>query len=184
MTAASHRSEHDLLGDRDVPADAYWGMHTLRAVENFPITGSRSPATRISSTPWPPSSRPPPAPTRNSACSTRTRTRAIVAACQEIRDGRAARSVHRRRDPGRRRHLDKHERQRGHRQPGAGAARAPKGDYKRLHPNEHVNLGQSTNDVYPTALKIAAWSRCEGCSGPWRCCGRPSPAKAVEFATC
>lgn len=33
------RSEHDLLGNRDVPADAYYGVHTLRAVENFPITG-------------------------------------------------------------------------------------------------------------------------------------------------
>jgi Lyase len=33
------RREHDLLGDADVPADAYWGIHTLRAVENFPITG-------------------------------------------------------------------------------------------------------------------------------------------------
>ena len=38
-TAQDFRSEHDLLGDRDVPADAYWGVHTLRAVENFPITG-------------------------------------------------------------------------------------------------------------------------------------------------
>ncbi|MDB5635829.1 MAG: aspartate ammonia-lyase, partial [Bradyrhizobium sp.] len=35
----SMRREHDLLGDRDVPADAYYGVHTLRAVENFPITG-------------------------------------------------------------------------------------------------------------------------------------------------
>ena len=33
------RIEHDLLGDREVPADAYWGVHTLRAVENFPISG-------------------------------------------------------------------------------------------------------------------------------------------------
>jgi len=33
------RREHDLLGEADVPADAYWGIHTLRAVENFPITG-------------------------------------------------------------------------------------------------------------------------------------------------
>ena len=33
------RIEHDLLGDREVPADAYYGVHTLRAVENFPITG-------------------------------------------------------------------------------------------------------------------------------------------------
>ena len=33
------RVEHDLLGDREVPADAYYGVHTLRALENFPITG-------------------------------------------------------------------------------------------------------------------------------------------------
>ncbi|MGH6840430.1 MAG: lyase family protein, partial [Methylocella sp.] len=33
------RREHDLLGEREVPAGAYWGIHTLRAVENFPITG-------------------------------------------------------------------------------------------------------------------------------------------------
>jgi aspartate ammonia-lyase len=39
MTAVT-RIEHDLLGDRDVPADAYWGVHTLRATENFPITGT------------------------------------------------------------------------------------------------------------------------------------------------
>ena len=35
------RSEHDLLGYRDVPAIAYYGVHTLRAVENFPITGTK-----------------------------------------------------------------------------------------------------------------------------------------------
>ena len=33
------RIEHDLIGDRDVPAHALWGIHTLRAVENFQITG-------------------------------------------------------------------------------------------------------------------------------------------------
>jgi len=33
------RSEHDLLGNRDVPSQAYYGVHTLRAIENFPITG-------------------------------------------------------------------------------------------------------------------------------------------------
>ena len=36
----STRREHDLLGDRDVPAEAYYGVHTLRAVENFPISGT------------------------------------------------------------------------------------------------------------------------------------------------
>ena len=38
-TAAATRTEHDLLGDRDVPADAYYGVQTLRAQENFHITG-------------------------------------------------------------------------------------------------------------------------------------------------
>ena len=36
----STRKEHDLLGERDVPADAYWGIHSLRARENFPISGT------------------------------------------------------------------------------------------------------------------------------------------------
>ena len=34
------RSEHDLLGEREVPENVYWGVHTLRALENFPITGT------------------------------------------------------------------------------------------------------------------------------------------------
>ena len=45
MTTRTTRTEHDLLGDKDVPADAYWGIHTVRALENFPITASRSPPT-------------------------------------------------------------------------------------------------------------------------------------------
>ena len=40
MTTAITRTEHDLLGNREVPADAYYGIHTLRAVENFPVTGT------------------------------------------------------------------------------------------------------------------------------------------------
>src|ERR1700738_1194554 len=40
MTTTKHRIEHDLLGNREVPAEAYYGVHTLRAVENFPITGT------------------------------------------------------------------------------------------------------------------------------------------------
>src|ERR1700674_1368167 len=40
MATDKYRIEHDLLGDRQVPADAYYGVHTLRAVENFPITGT------------------------------------------------------------------------------------------------------------------------------------------------
>ena len=139
------RREHDLLGDRDVPADAYYGVHTLRAVENFPITGTpisiypdlvaRAGLRQAGGGA---------APTASSACSTRTRADAIVAACEEIRGGAAARPVRGRRDPGRRRHVDQHERQRGDRQPRARAPRArQRGDYEFLHPNEHVNLSQS-----------------------------------------
>src|SRR5436190_19523699 len=40
MSQAATRIEHDLLGDRDVPAEAYYGIHTLRALENFEITGT------------------------------------------------------------------------------------------------------------------------------------------------
>ena len=40
MSTAITRTEHDLLGNREVPADAYYGIHTLRAVENFPVTGT------------------------------------------------------------------------------------------------------------------------------------------------
>src|SRR2546428_509267 len=40
MATDKYRIEHDLLGNRQVPADAYYGVHTLRAVENFPITGT------------------------------------------------------------------------------------------------------------------------------------------------
>ena len=40
MSSPAFRIEHDLLGDREVPAEVYYGVHTLRAVENFPITGT------------------------------------------------------------------------------------------------------------------------------------------------
>ena len=35
-----HRLEHDFLGEKQIPANAYWGVHTARAVENFPISGT------------------------------------------------------------------------------------------------------------------------------------------------
>ncbi len=151
------RREHDLLGDRDVPADAYYGVHTLRAVENFPITGtpisiypdliaalaSIKQAAALAN--------------RELGLLDATRADAIVAACEEIRAGQLHDQFV----------VDVI-------QGGAGtstnmnaneviANRAlellgqPKGDYHSLHPNEHVNMSQSTNDVYPTALKLAAY---------------------------
>src|SRR6202047_4444063 len=152
------RREHDLLGARDVPAAAYYGVHTLRAVENFPIS-----ATPISIYPDLIVAL---ASIKLAAAKTncelklldQTRADTIVAAAEEIRAGRLHEEFV----------VDVI-------QGGAGtstnmnaneviANRAlellgrPKGDYHFLHPNEHVNMSQSTNDVYPTALKLAAYA--------------------------
>jgi aspartate ammonia-lyase len=152
------RSEHDLIGDRDVPKSAYYGVHTLRAVENFPITG-----TPISI--YPDLIR---ALASIKMAATRANVElglldsklaaAITTACEDIRNDRFHDQFV----------VDVI-------QGGAGtstnmnaneviANRAleilgkEKGQYQFLHPNEHVNMSQSTNDVYPTALKIAAYA--------------------------
>ncbi|MEH2477294.1 aspartate ammonia-lyase [Nitrobacteraceae bacterium AZCC 2146] len=151
------RSEHDLLGNRDVPANAYYGVHTLRAVENFPITG-------IPISIYPELINALAAIKQAAALSNmelglldKTRGDAIIAACEEVRAGRLHEQFV----------VDVI-------QGGAGtstnmnaneviANRAleilghTKGDYGKLHPNEQVNMSQSTNDVYPTALKIATY---------------------------
>ncbi|MGW0469376.1 aspartate ammonia-lyase [Streptomyces sp. NPDC003027] len=152
---APTRREHDLLGDREVPAGAYWGIHTLRALENFSITG-----TPISTNPELIGAL---AAVKEAAALANqelgllpaVKADAIVAACREIRAGRLHDQFV----------VDVI-------QGGAGtstnmnanevvANRAlellghAKGDYHRLHPNEDVNLGQSTNDVYPTAIRVA-----------------------------
>ena len=151
------RREHDLLGDRDVPAAAYYGVHTLRAVENFQLTG-----VQISIYPDLISAL---ATIKLAAAHTNNelglldaaKTKAIAAACEEIRGGKLLGEFV----------VDVI-------QGGAGtstnmnaneviANRAlelmghAKGEYTHLHPNTHVNMSQSTNDVYPTALKIAAY---------------------------
>src|SRR5271168_2700329 len=154
----SMRREHDLLGDRDVPAEAYYGVHTLRAVENFPITAtpisiypdliSALASIKIAAA----------RSNRDLGLLDATRADAIIAAAEEIRAGRLHEQFV----------VDVI-------QGGAGtstnmnaneviANRAlellgrERGDYKFLHPNEQVNMSQSTNDVYPTALKLAAYS--------------------------
>jgi aspartate ammonia-lyase len=149
------RIEHDLLGDREIPADAYWGVHTLRAIENFPITGNSVGL-------WPEFIRAL-ALVKQAAAQTNSelgeldeaRSKLIIAACKEIAGGALHDQVV----------VDQI-------QGGAGTstnmnanevianralelAGRPKGDYAFLHPIEHVNMAQSTNDVYPTALRLA-----------------------------
>ncbi|MFF3244826.1 aspartate ammonia-lyase [Streptomyces sp. NPDC002870] len=156
MDPVGHRREHDLLGDRYVPADVYWGVHTLRASENFPISG-----TAIAAYPHLINAL---ASVKEAAARaneelgllTPGKADAIAAACREIRDdgrlhdqfvvdviqGGAGTSTN----------MNANE---------VIANRAleilghGKGQYGHLHPNEDVNLSQSTNDVYPTAVKVA-----------------------------
>jgi aspartate ammonia-lyase len=149
------RLEHDLLGDYQVPANAYWGVHTARAVDNFPISGVpighyrsliRALAIVKQATAQ-----------ANFELGELTSeiNDAISKACQEVADGKFDSEFV----------VDAI-------QGGAGtstnmnaneviANRAieilggTKGDYDIVHPLNHVNKSQSTNDVYPTALKLA-----------------------------
>src|SRR3954449_4298830 len=149
------RVEHDLLGDRAVPDDAYYGIHTLRALENFPITG-----TGISIYPDLVTAL---ACVKQAAAIANCelglideqRAQAIRLACEEVREGKWHEEFV----------VDVI-------QGGAGTSsnmnanevicnRAlellghARGEYQHLHPLDHVNLSQSTNDVYPTAIKLA-----------------------------
>ena len=153
MTAMATRIEHDPLGEVRVPADAYYGVQTQRAFENFPISGLKAPAPLITATVL-----------VKQACARanaslgrldRTVADAIVRAADDILAGQLRDQFI----------VDVY-------QAGAGtshnmntnevlANRAaellgePKGTYARVHPNDHVNMGQSTNDVFPTSTRIA-----------------------------
>ncbi|MFD9965388.1 aspartate ammonia-lyase [Amycolatopsis sp. NPDC058986] len=177
----THRVEHDLLGDKEVPAGAYWGVHTARARENFPITG-----TAISAYPHLIEAL---AAVKEAAARANAElgllspadAEAICAACKEIRAG----ALH-------------DEFVVDVVQGGAGtstnmnaneviANRAlellghEKGDYARLHPNEHVNLGQSTNDAYPSAVRLATIIAVRELSEAMIVLERAYAAKAAEF---
>jgi aspartate ammonia-lyase len=147
------RVERDPLGELSVPDDAYYGVQTLRAVENFPISGLRAPASLVTATVL-----------IKQACARantwldrldRSIADAIVRAADEILAGKLRDQFV----------VDVY-------QAGAGtshnmntnevlANRAgeilgePKGTYLKVHPNDHVNMGQSTNDVFPTATRVS-----------------------------
>jgi aspartate ammonia-lyase len=155
MTTQQYRVEHDLLGERQVPASAYYGIHTLRALENFPITG-----TPISIYPELVDAL---ACVKQAAAHANQelglldeqRAAAIIAACREIRAG----DLHQefvvdviQGGAGTSANMNANE---------VIANRAlehlgfQRGEYRHLHPMDHVNLSQSTNDVYPTAINVA-----------------------------
>ncbi len=176
------RIEHDLLGERAVPAAAYYGVHTLRALENFPITG-----TPISI--YPDLIRALACVKHAAALANRElglldkrKAEAIASACGEIAAGGLASEFV----------VDVI-------QGGAGtstnmnaneviANRAleilghAKGEYRFLHPLDHVNMSQSTNDVYPTAIKVALNFGIRRLAAEMRYLREAFEAKAVEFA--
>jgi fumarate hydratase class II len=149
----SFRIEKDSLGEMKVPADALWGAQTQRAVENFPISDLRFPRRFIAALGM----------VKKAAAETNMELglldpeigRAIVAAADEVIAG----------DLDRHFVLDIF-------QTGSGtstnmnaneviAHRAAQLlgegiDSKRVHPNDHINIGQSSNDVIPTAMQVAA----------------------------
>lgn len=176
------RREHDSLGDADVPADAYWGISTLRAVDNFPVSGRTIGTLR--SLIWGLGAVKYAAARANESLGLLEpdKSAAIQKASREVMDGLLDDQFV----------VDTI-------QGGAGtstnmnaneviANRAlelmghPKGDYAALHPIDDVNRSQSTNDVYPTAIKIALQREIsEFCAGHGRLT-EAFDAKADEFS--
>jgi len=151
------RTEKDPLGELQVPADALYGVQTMRARQNFPISGLRPLEPFVLAQVW----------IKKAAALTHRETGrldarladAIVAAADEVIAGRH------------REHfvVDPY-------QAGAGTSHnmnvnevlanranellgGKRGEYKPVHPNDHVNMAQSTNDTIPTNIRLAALSR-------------------------
>src|SRR5690625_2072824 len=176
------RIEKDLVGECEVPAEAYYGVHTLRSVENFPITGQK-----IGS--YPELVR---ALAAVKAAAARAnlefgkvneeQARAIVAACEDIRAGRfddqfVADVIQG--GAGTSTNMNANEVVANRALEILGHAR---GDYQHLHPLEHVNVSQSTNDVYPTAARIALYVKTDRLLAALDGAAEAFEAKAEEFA--
>ena len=179
---SAYRNEHDLLGDKNVPSAAYYGVHTLRAKENFDITG-------ISIAVYPELIRALAQIKKAAALANQQLglldpklAAAIAAACDEIIAGKfndefivdviqggAGTSTNMNANEviaNRALELLGHQR----------------GEYQYLHPNEHVNMSQSTNDVYPTALKLATYVGIFGLVDSMAYLRRAFERKAEEFS--
>ena len=182
FTGSRTRQEQDLLGTRSVPDDALYGIQTLRALENFPITGVaiREFPTLVEALATVKAA----AALANADLGLLERSIAdtIVRASEEIRAGRHHEHFL----------VDAI-------QGGAGtstnmnaneviANRAlelmgrPRGEYQSVHPNTHVNLSQSTNDVYPTAVKIALHISIESLRGAMSALAAAFLHKGEEFS--
>jgi len=148
------RKEKDSLGEVEVPIDALYGAQTARAVENFPISGLRASGFLIRALGM--VKRAAAEANQELALITPEQGGAIVAAAQEVIDGKldgefvvdvfqagAGVSLH----------MNANEVIANRAGQLLGAAL---GTYAKVHPNDHVNYGQSTNDVFPTAMRLSA----------------------------
>ena len=176
------RLEHDFLGEMRIPSDTYYGIQTYRAVENFPISG-------VSIASFPELIKALGLVKKASAIANmqfgvlpREIGDAICAACDEIIEGKLHDQFP----------VDCI-------QGGAGtstnmnaneviANRAlellghKKGEYEYCHPNNHVNCSQSTNDIYPTALRIALYTMLGQLTGDMAYLQQGFAAKSEEFS--
>ena len=176
----SVRRERDPLGEFEVPADAYYGVQTARARANFPISGLTAPDSLVRATVL--VKRAAAEANRDLGRLDRRIADAIIAAADEILNGRLRDQFV----------VDVY-------QAGAGtshnmntnevlANRASetlggvKGAYTDVHPNDHVNMGQSTNDVFPTATRVALALEHTAFAAECRALASAFEQKADEFA--
>jgi aspartate ammonia-lyase len=147
------RTERDPLGEHAVPAEAYYGIQTARAVENFPISGLRSHPELVTATVLIKK-----AAAASNIALQRLEARighAIITAADEVLDGAL-------RDQfvvdvyqagaGTSHNMNTNEVLANRAEELLGGRR---GEYRLVHPNDHVNMGQSTNDVFPAATRLA-----------------------------
>ncbi len=151
---APMRRERDTLGNLEIPADAYYGIQTMRAVRNFPFSGYRLPAPFIKAF----------AQVKQACAETnatlgfldREQSDVIIAACREIEHGELHDQIvvdALQGGAGTSTNMNFNEVIANRAEEMLGGRR---GEYAKVHPIHHVNMHQSTNDVYPTALKVAA----------------------------
>jgi aspartate ammonia-lyase len=148
------RVERDSLGEKIVPDQVYWGIQTQRAIENFPISGTVHPA-ELPRAMGAVKAAAAEANIQLGALDPKT-GKLIVRASREVLEGRFDDQF-----PvdvfqagaGTSSHMNTNEVIANRALELAGE---PKGSYEKISPNDHVNMSQSTNDVFPTALRIAA----------------------------
>jgi aspartate ammonia-lyase len=174
------RTERDPLGEFSVPDDAYYGIQTARALENFPISGLRAQADLVTATVLIKK-----AAAQSNASLGRLEPKigeAIVRAADEILGGAL-------RDQfvvdvyqagaGTSHNMNTNEVLANRAEELLGGRR---GEYRLVHPNDHVNMGQSTNDVFPTATRLALLLIHQKLVDAGRALAASLERKAEEFA--